>query len=214
MKTLKSIQAESILFYTTNAADYFSKSFSKKMGGTQKITFEDNFIEPIEIDKKEYYTGKGAKYNNDSIHEHLDVFVTKAEFDAKVNYRSSEIFNREKEKSQEKKALKNFCQYHNLNVKNYDGFSSGFVFFKDRNEVEKELNVDLSEFFEASGKTYFFADSKIGLLMFYHNHRQSFGFEIVNEEKRQEFLNDRQNWVNAPYAREVGQTENKNLFVC
>ena len=50
--------------------------------------------------------------------------------------------------------------------------------------------------------------------MFYHNHRQSYSFDFVTEEKRQEFLNERQSWVNAPYANEVGQTENINLYVC
>ena len=74
------------------------------------------------------------------------------------------------------------------------------------NEVEKLILI--------SGKTYFFAESNIGLLMFYHNHHQSYGFEKVAEEKRQEFLNERESWVNAPFAKEVGQTDNKDLFVC
>lgn len=216
MKTLKSLKEESRQFYSENAADYFSKTFNKKMGGTQKITFEDDFLPAIEIDKRDYYSGRGAKYNSNSMHEHIDVFVTKKEFEAKVNHRASEIFNYEKQILEEKKALKNFCEFHKINHKNFNGFSNGFIYFEKekQTEIEKELNIDLSEFFAASGKTYFFANSRIGLLMFYHNHRQSFGFEIVNEEKRQEFLNERESWVNAPFAKEVGQTENENLYVC
>lgn len=50
MKTLKSITEESRKFYTENAGSYFSKSFTKKMGGTQTITFEDDFLPAIELD--------------------------------------------------------------------------------------------------------------------------------------------------------------------
>ena len=36
----------------------------------------------------------------------------------------------------------------------------------------------------------------------------------TSEEKRNEFLNERESWVNAPFAKEVGQSDNKDLFVC
>lgn len=217
MKTLKSLKEESRKFYTENAADYFSKSFSKKMGGTQKITFEDNFIQPIEIDKREYYTGRGAKYNSNSMHEHIDVFVTKSEFEEKVNSRATMFFERQKEDKNKANELIKVCSSYGLNSKLFSSVSENFLFFEKskKSEIENELNIDLSDFFAASGKTYFFADSNIGLLMFYHNNHQSYGFEKVSEEKRQEFLNERENWVNAPYAYEVGnKVENLNLYVC
>ena len=216
MKTLKSLKEEARKFYTENAGVYFSKSFSKKMGGTQKITFEDDFLPSIELDKREFYTGKGAKYNDGSMHEHIDVFVSKKQFEDKANLKANERFTYEKTQSDAKKALKNFCKANDLNVKNYYASSNNTVFFEadKKSEIENELNIDLTEFFNASGKTYFFAETKLGLLMFYHNHRQSYSFDFVTEEKRQEFLNERQSWVNAPYANEVGQTENINLYVC
>ena len=217
MKTLKSLKEESRKFYTENAGTYFSKSFNKKMGGTQTITFEDNFIEPIEIDKREYYTGRGAKYNSDSMHEHINVFVSKKDFEMKVNLRAIEIFSYEKTQSEAKTVLNNFCKEKGLNVKNYSAFYNNTAFFEreKRTEIEKELNVNLDDFFSAVGKTYFFAETKIGLLMFYHNHHQSYSFDMVSEEKRQEFLNERENWINAPYAEEVGnKAENLNLYVC
>lgn len=216
MKTLKSITEESRKFYTENAGSYFSKSFTKKMGGTQTITFEDDFLPAIELDKREFYTGRGAKYNSNSMHEHIDVFVTKKEFDSKVKIRATEIFTYEKTQAEAKKALKNFCKENDLNIKNYSAFYNGTAFFEDdkKSEIENELNIDLTDFFNASGKTYFFAETKLGILMFYHNHRQSYSYEVVSEEKRQEFADDRESWVNAPYASEVGQTENENLYVC
>ena len=83
-----------------------------------------------------------------------------------------------------------------------------------KNEIESELNVDLSDFFNASGKTYYFAESKIGLLLFYHNHRQSYSFDFTTEEKKSEFYGERKNWTSAPYAHLLGQNDNINLFVC
>ena len=216
MKTLKSLKEESRKFYTENADVYFSKSFNKKMGGTQTITFEDDFLPSIEIDKREFYTGRGAKYNSNSMHEHIDVFVTKSEFEEKVNSRAKMFFERQKEDKNKANKLIKFCSSFGLNSKLFSGISENYLFFEKskKSEIEKELNVYLSEFFATSGKTYFFAESNIGLLMFYHNHHQSYGFEKVSEAKRQEFLNERESWVNAPFAKEVGKTDNKDLFVC
>ena len=216
MKTLKSLKEESRQFFTERAADFFSKSFSKKMGGTQKITFEDDFLPAIELDDREYYKGLGSKYNSTSMHEHIDVFVTKSEFEEKVNSRAKMFFERQKEDKNKANKLIKFCSSFGLNSKLFSSVSENFLFFEKskKSEIEKELNVNISEFFATSGKTYFFAESNIGLLMFYHNHHQSYGFEKVTESKRQEFLNERESWVNAPFAKEVGQTDNKNLFVC
>ena len=216
MKTLKSLKEESRKLYAENADVYFSKSFNKKMGGTQTITFEDDFLPSIELDKREFYTGRGAKYNSNSMHEHIDVFVTKSEFEEKVNSRAKMFFERQKEDKNKANELIKFCSSFGLNSKLFSSISENFLYFEKskKSEIEKALNIDLSEFFEASGKTYFFAESNIGLLMFYHNHHQSYGFEKVSESKRQEFLNERESWVNAPFAKEVGQTDNKDLFVC
>ena len=216
MKTLKTLKEEIRKFYTENADVYFSKSFNKKMGGTQTITFEDDFLPSIELDKRDFYTGRSAKYNSNSMHEHIDVFVTKSEFEKKVNSRAKMFFERQKEDKNKANELIKFCSSFSLNSKIFSGISENYLFFEKskKSEIEKELNIDLSEFFATSGKTYFFAESKIGLLMFYHNHHQSYGFEKVSEEKRQEFLNERKSWVNAPFAKEVGQTDNKYLFVC
>ena len=52
-RNLRQIKQECKLFYTENAATYFAKGFSKKMGGTQTITFEDEFLPEIKLDKKE-----------------------------------------------------------------------------------------------------------------------------------------------------------------
>ena len=100
------------------------------------------------------------------------------------------LFERQKEEKNKANELIKLCSYFGLNSKLFSGISENFLFFDKakKSEIEKELNVNLSEFFATSGKTYFFAESNIGLLMFYHNHHQSYGFEKVVEEKRKEFL--------------------------
>jgi hypothetical protein len=216
MKTLKELKQESVNFYSENAATYFAASFNKKMGGTQIITFENDFLPQIKIDKREYYQGRGAKYNNTSMHEHLEVFVTKVQFNEKVDSRAKMLYAREKELNNRKSELRQFCKKYELNSKNYTqkGSCGIYFLFEKQSEIEKELNVDLTDFLNASGKTYFFAESKIGLLMFYHNNRQSYSFDFATEEQKNRFYSERENWVNAPYAHLLGQNNNINLYVC
>lgn len=217
MKTLKKLTEESKAFYTENAKTYFSRSYSKKMRGTQTITFENDFIPKIELDDREYYQGRGAKYNTNSMHEHIDTFVTFQEFTEKVKMRAKNLFEREKDKVTKRKKLREVCKINGLEVKNYTAvFGENGLFFEHSKqvEIEKELNVSLDDFFNATGKTYFFAESKIGLVLFYHNHRQSYSFEFTTKERYNEFQKNREDWISAPFAETLGQNTNPNLFVC
>lgn len=216
MKTLKELKKESEQFYTENARTYFAPSFSKKMGGTALIIFEEDFIPAIKIDKREYYSGRGAKYNSPSMHEHLDRFVSKTEFKEKVNSRAKMLFDREKEKKAVAKKLSDFCKLHGLNKTHYSFFSETMGVYFDPNQkkaIEKELCVDLTDFMASTGKTYYFTDSKIGRLCFYHNHQQSFSFTFAENE--QEFVNNRESWNSGRYLFLLKSNPfNMNLYVC
>ena len=217
MNTLKQIRIECEQFYTENAATYFAVSFTKKMGGTQIISFENDFLPVVKIDKREYYTGRGSKYNNISMHEHIDVFVSKKDFNDRVNNRASSIFEQQKENAATNKRMPDFCKKYGLKKSNYSGFSEPMGLFftlETKNLIEKELNVDLSDFFASTGKTYYFTESKIGLLEFYHNHKQSFSFNFATPEQVEGFDKNRNKWVSAPFAEILGQNDNPNLFVC
>lgn len=217
MKTLAQFKAESEIFYSENAATYFAPSFSKKMGGTATITFEDDFLSSIKIDKREYYIGRGSKYNSNSMHEHIDLFVSKKEFNERVASRGKRLFDYEKEKNEKRRNLIKFCKLNGITSKLYSEFSETMgVFFDEKfqKEIEKELGVDLTDFFESKGKTYYFANSKIGRLEFFHNHHQSFSFKFVSEEYENKFKKDRDSWVNARYAYLLGNIYNPNLYVC
>jgi hypothetical protein len=56
------------------------------------------------------------------------------------------------------------------------------------------------------------------MIMLYHAslscNSLSISVDYNAETKFQEFTNERGSWVNAPYADEVGQTEEINHFVC
>lgn len=221
MKTLKEFTQESKAFYTENASTYFSKSYNKKMGGTQSISFEDNFIPTIELDDREFYQGRRAKYNNASMHEHITVFVTLQEFNDKVNYRAKMLYQREKDKTIERREFRDFCKLHQISASNFTSVVKdtncikGLYFDRSKQkDIEKELNVNLDDFFYATGKTYYFAETTIGFVLFFHNHQQSYSFEFVSNDRFDEFQNNRERWVSAPYADILGQNTNPNLLVC
>ena len=223
MKTLKEFIKESEAFYQENAATYFSKGYNKKMKGTQVIVFENDFIAKIELDDREYYQGRGAKYNNNSMHEHVDTFVTLQEFNERVNHRAKNLFERQKEKAVERKKMREFCKQHKLSLSNYTSTYpgpsyptvTGLYFERSKqNDVEKELGVDLNDFFNATGKTYYFAETKIGFARFYHNHHQYYSFDLESEWQFKEFKKNRKEWLSSPYVHLLGNIDNDNLYVC
>lgn len=74
-----------------------------------------------------------------------------------------------------------------------------------------------AELLKSLGKTYVFAKSKNGKnYQLYHSslfvNHLSISVKEVSEDRMREFVHDE--WASAPYASEVGQTSNKNHFVC
>jgi hypothetical protein len=220
MKTLKQITTEVRERYTSNP-QYFKEGYSKKMGGTQKIVFENDFLPSISFDDREYYQGRGKKYNSSSMHQHIDVYVSKHEFETRIKTEAKASFKRMKEFKKEeivrKNNFKKLCTELGVEKSNYTSAYGNELYFEPKNasKIEIELEVDIDAFMESTGKTYFFANSpKLGLLMFYHNHRQSFSFSKCDEEYLNEFKKDRNSWVNARYAHLLGDVTNENLYVC
>ena len=94
MKTLKTFVQESLQFYQEHP-ECFKHSYSKRMGGTQTVVIEG--LGEYYFDDRNYYSGRGKKYNNDFIHEHLgNIQVTKAEFDERVQSRAKSLYNMQK----------------------------------------------------------------------------------------------------------------------
>ncbi len=170
----------------------------------------------IIVDERKYYEGRGAKYNKASMHENVNTFVTKNEFNMYVKKVAKRHFEHQKTLIKERKDIRELCKKFNLNPKHYIYSTiDGLFFTAEKKEIiETELNINLTEFFAATGKTYFFVETRIGILQFYHNNRQSYSFHLSSIEERSKFYQNREDWVTAPYAHLLGQTNNINLFVC
>jgi hypothetical protein len=213
------------LAITEELAVYFKQSYSVKMGGTQTVVFPNG--ESFYFNDKEYYSGRGAKYNSSIRHQNLgDVLVSKEELKDYVA-RLNEIAKIKKENAKTKKAME-------LRIK--QAKKDGIYFIKENGFVELEEKEWYNRTFDAKrlantlkiseadaellyseGKTYVLAKSEDGnTYELYHSdlscnhlaiHVSIATPEIIAEFKPQE-------WQNAPFAHLVGQTNNNNHFVC
>lgn len=190
MKTLKSLIEESSLFYQQHP-ECFKKSYSKTMGGTQTVVLEG--IGNFYFDDREYYQGRGRKYNSINIHENLgDVIITKKDFNDKVLARAKSIYQMQKTSLQEASAYR----------KSFNEAAS--IIGKDR------LQEGLSLIRTISSKTYLFIDN---VLLYKAYKSEHVTIEIVSDEYRSKFIWDE--WYSAPFASELGMTpDNKDLFIC
>lgn len=96
------------LAITESLATYFKESYSVKMGGTQTVEFPcgTKFF----FDDKEYYSGRGAKYNSSINHQNLGfVLVTKKQL---IDY-----VNRLNEVARIKKENAKIAKLENLKIK-------------------------------------------------------------------------------------------------
>lgn len=190
MKTLKTFVQESILFYQEHP-ECFKHSYSKRMGGTQTVVIEG--LGEYYFDDRDYYSGRGKKYNNDFIHEHLgNIQVTKAEFDERVQTRAKSLYNMQKSRIQ---AAREYRKSYNQAAEKIG---------RERLDEGLELVKSFTD------KTYLFIDN----VMLYKAYKsEHVPIEIVSDEYRNGFNWDE--WYSAPYAADLGMTpDNKNLFIC
>jgi hypothetical protein len=211
-------------------AKNFKRSYSYKMGGTQTLVFPNG--EEFYFNDKEFYSGRGAKYNSSIKHDNLGVItITKKEvsvFFKREKERNARIKKAEKERKEAAKRYeenKKNCVY-GLKTYEYGTFvelsdeesrTRGF----DAERLANTLNIDVKDtlLLNSEGKTYVFAETKDGkTIMLYHSDLScnylSISIDFDAEEKKKEFEKERDSWVNAPYADLVGQTSAKNHFVC
>lgn len=190
MKTLKSFIQESIQFYQEHP-ECFKHSYTKRMGGTQTVIIEG--IGEYYFDDRDYYTGRGKKYNNNSIHENLgNILITKEEFDNAVQTRAKSLFNMQKTQIQ---AARDYRKSYNLAAEKVG---------KER--LDKGLELVRS----FVNKTYLFIDN----VLLYKAYKSDYiSIEIVTDEYKKRF--NWNEWYSTPYAADLGMTpENKNLFIC
>lgn len=203
----------------------FKQSYTAKMGGTQTIVFPSG--ESFYFDDKEYYSGRGAKYNSSINHNLIgDVIVSKSElkeYVTKLNERAARIIQFKKNAKAKDLRIKE------ANKNNVYGISeNGYVEMTEdehhyqRFDAEKlantlKISVEDALLLNSKGKTYVFAKSEDGnTYQLYHPSLDCNDLSIHVEVATKEMMNGfkSEEWQNALYADLVGQTNNNNHFVC
>jgi len=215
--------------YTAELAAKFKKSYAYKMGGSQTIELPNG--QQFAFNDKEYYSGRGAKYNASISHDNKGIIkVSRKEFSA-VLKAEREMKAAMKERGAERKAAaKRYADnaaagIYGVSVKDYGTFielseneSRGKYFDAERLAKTLNISVEDAELLKSHGKTYVFAKKLdgTGTIELYHNSLSCNDLNIsiseAQPEKLAEFNHDE--WAAAPYAELVGMTENKNHFVC
>lgn len=212
---------------TIDTAKFFKRSYSCKMGGTQTIVFPGG--ETFDFDDRDYYSGRGAKYNSSIRHDSINVIVTVSElkaYEKRLRDQDKAIKLRAKEQAAYNKMVADAAKAGVYSLNYTEGMdwvnlsreeSEGRYFDEKRLAATFKISVEDAQLLNSKGKTYVFAKSEDGnTYMFYHAsldwNSLAISFKIATPELMSRF--DHKEWASAPYADLLGQTDNKNHFVC
>lgn len=214
--------------FTSDFAKQFKKSYGYKMGGSQTIVFPNG--QKFEFNDKEFYSGRGAKYNSSIKHDTIgDVFVSEAQIKEAIKaekQRAKAIREREREAKAKAKriAIAKSEGRYDLNKKEHGTFVElsdeevyGRFFDAERLAATLKISISDAELLKSQGKTYVFARSEDGnTYELYHSSLYCNPLNIyvakASPERIAEFKPAE--WHSEPYARNVGQSSNTNHFVC
>jgi hypothetical protein len=210
-------------------ASKFKRSYSCKMGGTQTLSFPNG--QTFIFNDKEYYSGRGAKYNSSVKYENLgEIVISKkevAEFLKKERERAANIKIREKEiklkkqryEAAKKQGLYEIDKEHGNFILLSDEESTHRFF--DAKRLARTLNISEQDalLLQSEGKTYVYARQSNGnIIELYHSsldcNHLSISIDFNAAGKFEEMTADRDSWTSAPFAGIVGQTASVNHFVC
>ena len=212
------------------AFNYFKRPYSYKMGGTQTVILPNG--KSKEFDDREYYSGRGAKYNSCIKHDKIgDVKISRKKYSnfLKMLKEREERIAINLTKAAEKAARIEEARANGIySLKEAEGDVGHYVELSDDEsynhhfDAERlartlKISVEDARLLNSNGKTYVFAKSDNGnTYELYHAslscNNLSIHVSIASPERIAEFNHDE--WTRAPYAGLVGQTENKNHFVC
>ena len=215
---------------TEQQARTFKRSYSYKMGGKQTLIFPNG--QRFDFDDREYYSGRGAKYNSGIRHDNLgEIIITDNEL--------RDFFKQERERAarirqieaDEKKRIAKYNEamekgLYAIEQKEWGTFvllsddeRQGRFFDAERLARTLDISVEDARLLKSKGKTYVYARTSTGqIIELYHSSLDCNHLSIsvdYNAEKRfEEMTENRDSWENAPFAQLVGQTPNQNHFVC
>jgi len=208
------------------AFTHFKRSYAFKMGGTQTVILPSG--KSKFFDDREYYSGRGAKYNDSIKHDIIgDVRVSLKEYSAflkELKEREQRQLNLQKEAEEKRARIK---QAKEAGIYNFEPDSHYLELSEDEivnnyfdaKRLAKTLGISIEDasLLSSEGKTYVFAKSADGkTYQLYHPdlscNELSINVSIASPERIAKFKHE--DWVKAPFAHLVGQSENKNHFVC
>ncbi len=197
---------------------YFKKSYTRKMGGTQTVILPNGRSKYF--DDRKYYEGQGKRYNRSNMHQHIGkVKVSRKAYSEFYNYlkdKEQQAIENLKRKAEKKSRIaeaesKGIYSIYERFVE-FEGKFNPEILAKTLKISEKDANLLMSE-----GKTYVFAQSEDGkLYKMYHPSLTCNDLYIqVLQVTHEYFIEFSEKWgEHGQFAELLGQSENKNHFVC
>lgn len=210
--------------------NYISKSYRYAMGGTKTLIIDNK--QELFLDQKDIYRGRGNKYNTSIRYDEQIYDLTlkqleeyKKEIGKKKYDEQKRLYLINKEFKQKQKRIFEADKMGIYSI--YRGvveLSESEQEFNTFNpsKLAKTLNISISdaELLKSRGKTYVFAQKldNSEIIELYHadlnNNSLYIHVSKPTDERIKEFKENHSTWLNAPYSHLLGQTENKNHFVC
>jgi hypothetical protein len=201
----------------------FKKTYTLKMKGTQRILMPDGSI--FFFDDRQWYQGRGTKYNSSIRHEMIEITVTPAMLKEKLK----ELAVRKKESLKNRREIKRNNKARAIRLKaakklgvysiheNHVEIPEGEEFSPETLANTLKISIEDAKLLYATGKCYVFAKSEDGNVyeLFHPDlscNRFNIHVSIADAERISQFDFDK--WNNAPFAKNVGMSGASNQFVC
>lgn len=214
---------------TIETAAKFKESYNYKMGGSQILQFPNG--QEFIFNDKEYYSGRGAKYNSSIKHDNKGVIVITKKQVADFFKKEKEAVTRLKKIIAERKATeKRIAEnektgIYGLSIREHGTLielsteeSEGRFFDEKRLAATLDISIEDARLLNSRGKTYVFAKQITTgkIIELYHASLSCNPLNIwvsyPSADRLKEFNHDE--WASAPYSHLVGMTEKNNHFVC
>ena len=227
METLKNIISNITYIDILN---YISTPYCYAMGGTKTLIIDNKQV--LFLDQKDIYRGRASKYNTSIKYDEQIYNITSEQFEEykkeigrkkykeqKQNFLINKEFKQKQKRIFEADKKGVYSVYNNI----IELSESERVFNTfNPSKLAKTLNISISdaELLKSRGKTYVFAQKldNSEIIELYHadlnNNSLNIHVSRPTEERIKEFKANHATWLNAPYSHLLGQTENKNHFVC
>ena len=210
--------------------NYISTPYFYKMGGTKTLIVDNKQV--LFLEQKDIYRGRGNKYNTSIRYDEQTYNITSEQLEeykkliGKKKYEEQKrlvLINKEFKQKQKRifEADKKGVYSIYNNIIELSESEQEFNTFNP-SKLAETLNINISDalLLKSSGKTYVFAKKldNSEIIELYHADLSCNPLNIhvskPTEERIKEFKENHSTWLNAPYSHLLGQTENKNHFVC